>query len=140
VELGMSRDVHDWVILDDLVVTITRPGNSDDSVWKDFAKDVETKKVTRCLGGAIGNAALTSVQRKIVADALKKNHVKVAAISEDRLVRGVITAVSWLGVDIKAFDWSQVREAAIYLDVPEAKIARAVETLMLLKNKPIARK
>ncbi len=136
----MSRDVHEWIILDDLVVTITRAGDSDDSVWREFAKDLETKKVTKCLGGALSNASLTSVQRKIVAEAMKKNNVKVAAVSDDRLVRGVITAVSWLGVDIKAFDWSQVREAALYLSVPEVKIERAVEALLRLKNRPVARK
>jgi hypothetical protein len=136
----MSRDIHDWVILDDVVVTITRPGESEDSVWKDFAKDVETKKVTKCLGGALPSASLTSVQRKIVADALKKNAVRVAAVTDDRLVRGVITAVSWLGVDIKAFDWSQVRDAATYLGIPENKLSPAVEALLRLKNRPVARK
>jgi hypothetical protein len=136
----MGRDIHEWVIIDDIAITITRPGESDDAVWKDFARDLDTKKVTKLLGGAIGNATLTSVQRKIVADALKRNGVVVAAISDDRLVRGVITAVSWLGVNIRAFDWSDAISAAKYLGIPETTQRLAVDALLRLREKGPQRK
>jgi hypothetical protein len=134
---NMNRDVQDWIIIDDVVVSLTRSGQAEDSVWREFAQEIDAAHVTKCLGGALANASLTSVQRKIVADALKRNNVKVAAITDDRLVRGVITAVSWLGVNIKSFEWSQILEAAHFLEIPEHKTRLLTEALLRLKNKPV---
>lgn len=131
----MSRNVHDWIIIDDIAVTITRGGESRDAVWREFADELTAKKVTKLFGGATRGVQMTSVQRKIVGDALSKNKIQVVAITDDALARGVITAISWLGVNIRAWSWDQVNEAVKLLGVSPTKERTLVETLLLLRDR-----
>jgi hypothetical protein len=130
----MTRDVHRWVIVDDVMVSLTRPGQSADAVWHAFAKDLSSKGVAKYLGTAIGTAEVNSVQRKIVADVLMRRNIPVAAVTDDRIVRGLITAVSWMGVNIKAFGWAELREAILHLRVPQGKVEQVIQAVNGLRD------
>ena len=88
----MPQEAHSWLIIDDVILSFTRPGLTDDALWIAFAKDLRNAKVSKYVGAAVGVIDVTSVQRKIVADALRERKLPVAAISDERLVRGMITA------------------------------------------------
>lgn len=132
----MVQDVHRWVIIDDLMISVTLPGPSDDSVWRAFARDLSTKGVTKYLGTAVGTVEVNSVQRRIVADALKLRRTPCAAVTDDKVVRGFITAVSWMGVDIRAFSWSDLRAAAEFLRVPPENVDKMIEAVTKLGGTP----
>lgn len=124
---------HSWVIIDDLVISFTDLGPSQDAVWCAFAQDLTTKGVTRYLALSVGAVSVTSVQRKIVADALKRRNIPTAAVTDDRLVRGLVTAVAWLGVNIKPFAWSELTSAVEFLKIPPEKVDRVVAAAMQLR-------
>lgn len=111
-----------WVIVDDLMVVFHRPGTTVDSQWHAFAKDVVARGVNRMLALSLGPVQMTSVQRKISGDVLRSRNVRVAGIADDRLTRGIVTAVSWMGVNIKAFSWAELDEAIKYLEVQAANV------------------
>ncbi len=54
-----------------------------------------------------------SVQRKMIAGI----DLRTAVLTPSRLARGIATALSWFGVNIKAFTPVQYEEACDYLDV-----------------------
>ncbi|WP_156339075.1 hypothetical protein [Chondromyces crocatus] len=120
--------------MDDLVISFTDLGPSQDAVWHAFAKDLMTKGINRYLATSLGAVQVNSVQRKITADALKKRNIPTAAVTDDRLVRGLVTAVAWLGVNIKPFAWSELREAALFLKVPATKVDRIIEAAVRLRT------
>ncbi len=57
------------------------------------------------------------MQRKKGVDAAKEKGIRVAVVTDERLVRGIVTAASWFGTDIQAFDWSHLRDAIDFLQV-----------------------
>lgn len=130
----MTQEVHSWVVIDDLAISITRPGASQDSIWHSFVQDLSAKRVTRLLATSVGTVQVNSVQRKIVADMLKSRNIRVAAVTDDRIARGLLTAVIWLGASIKPFPWAQLREAITYLDVPPPGVDKVVDAVSKLKG------
>ncbi|EYF05043.1 Hypothetical protein CAP_3633 [Chondromyces apiculatus DSM 436] len=61
---------HRWAVVDDLMISVTLAGPSTDAVWQSFARDIVHHDVTRYIGVALACADVTSVRRKILADAL----------------------------------------------------------------------
>src|SRR5690242_17139423 len=100
------RAPHKWFILADVVVSFTLPGAVHDDDWMPFVNAIRNEPVTRYLGTAIGVIDVTSVQRKLISTELSRKRIPVAAVTDERVIRGIATAVSWLGVDIKAFAWA----------------------------------
>ena len=130
----MSGEGHRWVIIDELVISFTEVGPSRDAVWHAFVNDLISRRVTKYLATSIGSVNVNSVQRKIVSEALKQRNVAVAAVTDDRLVRGLVTAVAWLGVNIKPFSWSEIGEAVNYLNISPAKTERIIRAAIQLRE------
>ncbi len=125
----MKHGPHRWEVINELVVCFTTSGAIRDDVWNGFVKDMSLKQVTKCLSLAVGDIDVTSVQRKAVSDVAKARAIGTAVVTDAKLVRGMVTAVSWLGVDIKAFPWTGVKEALKHLKVTPATERLALETV-----------
>ena len=67
-------------------------------------------------------------QRKRFAELFR--HCKVSAVSDHRVTRGIITAMGWLGLQIRAASWDNLREAIDYLE-PNGTTAADVQALTL---------
>jgi hypothetical protein len=130
----MKRSTMKWIIVDDVIISCATAGAVPDGVWASYVKDLHEKKFSRHLATAVGAVELTSVQRKSASEAVKRRNVPVAVVTDDRLVRGIVTAVSWLGVDIKAFSWGEVRPALQHLQVRPGAVDRAFMGLTNLRN------
>ena len=59
--------------------------------------------------GLSGPTEMTSVQRKAAAEIAKDRGIFTVTITNERLTRGIVTAVSWLGMNIKAYSWDELR-------------------------------
>jgi hypothetical protein len=115
----MKKCIHKWTFVGDLVVAFTTEGDFlPDDVWDRFVADVKNKSVDKYLATALGAVKASSVQRKKIADVVKEKGIPIGVVSDDRLIRGMVTAVSWLGVDVKAFSWAELEAAVVYLKMP----------------------
>ena len=59
----------------------------------------------------------------------KSKALSIAVVTDVKLVRGMVTAVSWLGVDIKAFSWLDVSAALKHLEVTNATQSSAIAVI-----------
>ena len=123
-----------WIIVDDVIISCATAGPVPESVWSSYVRDLQEKRFTRHLATAVGSVELTSVQRKSASEAIKRRNVPVAVVTDDKLVRGIVTAVSWLGVNIKAFSWGEVRPALKHLQVQQGTEDRSFVGLTNLRN------
>jgi len=101
----------------DLLISCVTGGqltNEDVDAWVEALKAKQVKKYLAIADGAL---EMTSVQRKAGIDAGKR--LRVALITDDRLVRGIATAASWFGVDMKAFPHSELSLAIKNLGAQE---------------------
>ncbi|WP_156041055.1 hypothetical protein [Chondromyces apiculatus] len=117
----------------DLAISFTELGPSEDAVWDAFARDLSERGVNRLLATSLGAIDVTSAQRRIIADALKQRKIAAAAVMDDRLSRGVVTAVTWQGVDIEIYAWSELREAILSLNVPPAEVDAVIDATIRLR-------
>jgi hypothetical protein len=67
-------------------------------------------------------------QRRELEEAVTHHRGRVAVITESRIARGIVKAISWTGKQIKAFDFSRCGAAFEYLDLDEDEIDEALET------------
>jgi hypothetical protein len=133
----MNESRFEWVIIDDLVVDISTAGKLPPARWEEFRRVVERSPVRKILATAIGTTEMDSVTRKSASDLAQKKGLKVAAVTDDRLVRGLVTAVSWLGTNVKAFSWEELDKAIVHLDVPYSMQKLVADTAQDLKAKAL---
>ncbi|MFO0593387.1 MAG: STAS/SEC14 domain-containing protein [Polyangiaceae bacterium] len=129
----MKQPSHKWVVIDDLMISLTVPGRAPDSVWADCAKELTSKRITRYLAMGIGELDVTSVQRKMVSEACISRGIEVAVLTDEGLVRGLVTAVGWLGVKIKAFPFSKLDEALAHLKLTKSMTEEATRAVVRMK-------
>jgi hypothetical protein len=113
----MNRtEAKNWTVKGDLMVALFKAGPISDEVWQDYCDTIEAPPCRKVMATAIGAVEVSSAQRKLVSDMLKRCGAKVAVVTDEAIVRGLMTAVSWLGrVELRAFPWHKVGEAFQHL-------------------------
>lgn len=129
----MKEGILKWEITGNLLMSFATAGPVPEPVWADFVKHLKKPEVKRYIGTAIGAAELNSVQRKNASDTLKACKISAVVITESGLVRGLVTAASWLGADIKSFDWPELYKGLEHLGVTGSQQERAVAIIQRLK-------
>ena len=105
-----SQSVFKWTSVGDLLISCAR-GPTQNDVWETFLKELSTKPYTKLLATIAAPMEVSSVQRNAGYAAIKGKKLKVAVVTDEKVVRGMATAASWMGVDVKAFSWNELRAA-----------------------------
>jgi hypothetical protein len=71
----------------------------------------------------------TAAQRKQLNDVLAGRELKTAVVTDVRLVRGVVTAMSWFNKSIKVFTPETWEDAFAYLEIPPGQFDRIWEVI-----------
>ncbi|HET6332154.1 MAG TPA: hypothetical protein VFG30_03030 [Polyangiales bacterium] len=79
------------------------------------------------------NSGPNAKQRKELADAVRDVELRVAVLTDSAVVRGIVTALAWLGVPQRAFPIGGYWQAANYLELVPAELDRALEELPRLR-------
>jgi len=126
-----------WVLIDDLIISLTQEGPIPDPIWDRFMADAASEAVKHHFGCAIGNVSINSVQRKSVVEALVG--VTNTTVIESTIARGIVTAVSWLGMSIKSFPWKEFDRAVERVEsksVTHAEVKQLAEKLLKQSGAP----
>lgn len=134
----MKQSVMKWAVVGEVLVAHTTEGAVPDETWNSFVKDIETKPVRKFVGASTGATEVSSTQRKTASAALSAKKVSSFVITDDRLVRGVATAASWLGVDIKSFSWAELDKCIKHLGIDAETGHQVAATLNRLKTACLA--
>jgi hypothetical protein len=126
---------HTWVVAGDVVISLTQEGAIPDDTWDRFVEDIQRETTTKMLGIGIGAISVNSRQRrKLVAVMHDK---RVAAVLGSSVARGIATALSWMGLKIRAFAWKDLAGSLEYLDSPRVTVEQGIEIVqeMLVRAK-----
>jgi hypothetical protein len=80
------------------------------------------------------NSGPNATQRKSLADAMRNEDVRVAVLTESTLVRGIVTALAWLGIPQRAFPMDGHRQAGKFLELTPDELERALAELPRLRD------
>jgi hypothetical protein len=123
-----------WVTVGNLVVSLATPGSVPQDAVDRFLRDLNEKQVKKYLATVIGAAQLNGVQRKQVSEVYRRLGLQVAVLADEVLTRGIVTALGWLGVNIKAFSWKDIRTALQYLEVSKSFEDQAIQAVSRLRE------
>ncbi len=130
----MKEAIFKLEVLEDLLIGLTTVGPIPDPVWDDFIRHLKKPEITKYIGTVVGATEANSVQRKAAAEVFKARKLPVVVVTESSLVRGLVTAVSWMGANVKAFDWPDVRKGLDHLGVTGSQQEKAVAIIQRLKT------
>ncbi|HVI00578.1 MAG TPA: hypothetical protein VM869_17795 [Enhygromyxa sp.] len=60
----------------------------------------------------VGPLSIDPELRRAIVATLERVHMRVVAVTDNRLNRGLIGTFGWLGVSVSTYPWSQLDEAA----------------------------
>ncbi|HEX2573555.1 MAG TPA: hypothetical protein VH877_28660 [Polyangia bacterium] len=122
--------VFKWIIEGNLMVTCSTAGEMVPERWREYINELRDKKITKVLGLNLGSVSLNSVQRREVGSLVQSQGIVSAVVTDDRMIRGVVTAISWFGGNVKAYSWDELKEAIKFLGVgPEERIVAIAHRL-----------
>jgi hypothetical protein len=108
-----------WNIVGAIIITRQAPEQDvSDSVWNEFLRVLESGKFRHIFSFTVGNTSIKATQRKSAADILKREDIPATVMTDNRMTRGILTAVSWLGAKVKAFSWAELDAAMDAANVP----------------------
>ncbi len=138
-ELNLPLDGSNlgWTFVGNLMIAFTKVGGLQDSRLLELAEAANTFQASVALGLGIGRSTLTSVQRKKSAE-LFGGFDRMATVYDDRITRGIITALSWLGMNVSSFDWNRLRDAVEYLNPTGVEVDDVIAISEELRDKCLA--
>jgi len=60
------------------------------------------------IAGASGDVGIDSASRNRLFDTLKKHSIRVIGVTDSKLVKGILTAASWMGVQVRGLSWADL--------------------------------
>ncbi|MCA9681723.1 MAG: hypothetical protein KC457_05975 [Myxococcales bacterium] len=121
-----------WAYLGPVMMTCGEAGDMPVDRFDEWISDLGRHQFDYVLGSTIGPTAISGNQRRRVVEALKGK--KVVVIIDNRVMRGILTALGWLGLQLRSFEWSELESAAKYLDVPGLEPQQLVDALWSLRE------
>lgn len=123
-----------WAVVDDVIIAVAGAGVVAESDWDEFLRAVKETPLTRYLHHTLGNAQLSSIQRKkgfeVVGD---KKFEKIVMVTDSALVRGIVTAASWFGIKVSSWRADQLAGAVESMGIsPESQKRVCDKTLELV--------
>jgi hypothetical protein len=117
----------------DILINFSAGGGLSPAEFAEWLERLREPGVKNFLSCAVGPVGMSSVQRRQAGDFAKERGIRTAVVTDDRIGRGIVTAVSWLGADIRAFSWADMEDAAAFLGVhspdERAKVASLARAL-----------
>jgi hypothetical protein len=122
-----------WTLHQDIMIVVQSPGLPSSADWSEYIQDARGASFTGVL--VIGeDNKLGPTQRADVEDLLKRHNARNAVVTSSTITRGVLTALRWFGLPIKAFLPSDLDGALKFLAVPQAQHNDVLATLEKLKR------
>ncbi len=123
---GITYDpsvAHEWEIIDGILVTRTND-SIPTALWVPFIDRVKVGDVRQICAFVVGPASISANQRKDAAETFKSGDIPVTVVTDSRITRGVLTALSWLGVNVRGFRWPELDAALATVSAADAHQAQ----------------
>lgn len=132
----MSTDaLAEWRMLSGgLCVFYGSGGDFHGEPFERWLTDLEANQVKLYVGGTGAKFNLPGSVRARGRGFFLANQVPFATVTDDRIVRGFVTAGSWFGMKIAAFSWANAMEAMTWLKLDRDRAGEARRVLDELKD------
>ena len=119
----------------DVLITVQGDEPLADDDWDDFLRVVASATHVKAYLFSSDNYGPSAKQRAKLQAYRAVFPLPKAVVTTSMAVRGIVTATSWLGTNIRAFSPDHIDEAFDYLGVPQATRASLLECVALMKTR-----
>lgn len=132
----MGKTILEWTVVDSVIISCSSAGEIPEEAWKKFIDTVAAQPtITKMLGLSLGSTTISSVQRKDASELAKRRRLQIVSVTDERVVRGILTALSWLGINIKTFAWKELKDAVAALELRPGLDARVLSAALELQQR-----
>ncbi len=126
--------------IDNVVILVHSANPPTDTEWNEIIELQRNNPSDKTLVVSAGGGP-TNPQRMRMKEAIKgkQDNPMVAVVTESRVVRGIVKAMSWFNPGIRSFNPDQLGDALTYLDIDEAKRALFLRTVERMQGEIGAR-
>lgn len=124
-----------WVRVGEVFILFGRAGKAPEERMNAVFDGLRQPGVKTAVGASVGSIRLTSVQRRELSDCIRGMNL-VTVNDHNPIARGIITALGWFGLKIKAMHWHQIHAAVEAIDPEEASaedleaVVRAIQSFL----------
>lgn len=101
---------HRWILVEDVMVSLTIPEPVPDGIWTGFVDAIATHRPSICLMLCAGAAGVDAAQRRRSIEAFMRTRCTVVVITDNRVTRGLAMTMAWLGAKLDAYSWSELSQ------------------------------
>jgi len=133
----ITLDAKHWTVEGELMVSFWVPGSIPQAVWQDFCDTLASGATHKLLLASIGAVEFDALQRRQINEALRaRPPVAVAVVTDEAVVRGQLTATTWLGhIDVTSFPWHKLTDAYWHLSPRDVSERRALELVDIVRKR-----
>lgn len=133
--IPLSADTLRFDIVDHVFVIVHADVPPAEQDWARLVlvRNANRAKIRGNLVVAPPRATINAAQRADVASFMKETGISIAVVTDSALIRGVASAVGFLGVQVRAFAPSELPSALNYLFVPVSRQAEVIRRVEILK-------
>lgn len=92
-----------WDVTERVLVVCATPGTISDASFDPLLEEIRANRnIDACLATSLGAQKMTVIQRTDAAQLLRDRAFKTVVLTDSRVTRGILTAISWFGGDISA--------------------------------------
>ena len=128
-----SNSSMSWAMYESVLFVAQRAGIPPAADWSEYAKDAGGVPFTGVLVVGEGNK-LSPTQRADMGRLLRRNGARNAVVTGSAVSRGVMIAVGWLGVKVRAFAPADFNGAFDYLGLPVEHRGEALALIEALRS------
>jgi hypothetical protein len=133
----VTLDAKHWIVEGELMVSFYVAGPIAPAVWQDFCDTLASGATHKLLVASIGAVEIDAMQRRQINEALRaRPPVAVAVVTDEALVRGQMTAMTWLGhIDVTSFAWHKLTDAYRHLSPRDVTERRALGLVDIVRRR-----
>ena len=125
----------EWRVVGEVFVFYGAGGTFTGEAFESYFSDLEQSGCKKYIGATGQGFFLTSADRARGKPFFDENEIPFATITDDRVVRGYVTAASWFGMNVKAFSWAKRAESTRWLELDRHTARQCLDALLDLRFK-----
>lgn len=123
-----------WGYAEKMLVVVHAPVEPTTANWNEFMDEVRTHANVRGVMILANNSRLTPLQRAEIKRWYEEHKVRGALVTDSVMMRGIVTAMNWFGIEAKAFPSDGLDAAMEYIGVLPAGRANVLVMIRQLEG------
>jgi hypothetical protein len=123
-----------WVYADSMLFVVHAPVRPEDAHWSEFMSDVRAQRGLKGVIIKANNSRLNPLQRAEIQGFYEERKVRGALLTDSMMMRGIVTAMNWFKVELRAFAPEDLDGAFAFVGVAPNRFNHAKAVLLELEH------